>query len=96
MPIVAIVDVRIRLEQREQARAVFERMLAQTRAFPGAQSVEWLEDRENPARWTLYERWASPEEELAYRAYRAGEGAMPELRDVLAAPPVLWRFDPAD
>lgn len=96
MSIIAIVDFRIRPERREQALAVFESVLAQTRVFPGAEGIEWLQDRDEPERWTLYERWESPEHELAYRAYRAGEGAVPELGEVLAGPPALWRFDPVD
>lgn len=94
MSIVAIVDFRIRPDRREQARALFEAMLSQTRAWDGAESIEWLQDRDDPNRWTLYERWISTEHEGAYRAFRAGEGAMPELREVLSGVPTLWRFDP--
>lgn len=94
MSIVAVVDFRIRPDHHERARTVFQTMLSQTRAWEGAESIEWLQDRDDPDRWTLYERWASAEHEASYRTFRAHEGAMPELRDVLAGAPTLWRFDP--
>lgn len=94
MPLVAIVDFHIRPDRREQALALFEAMLSQTRVRDGALSIEWLQDREDPDRWTLYEVWESAAHESAYREYRAGEGALPELREVLAGAPTLWRFDP--
>ncbi len=96
MPIMALVEFRIVPERADAAREVFDRMLAQTRAFPGAERIEWLQDREDPTVWTLYEQWADAESELAYRAFRGAEGAVPELAEVIAGRPGLRRFDPVD
>lgn len=93
MPIVALVEFHIAPDRRAEAVDLFPRILAQTRAFPGALRIDVLVDREDDCAWTLYEEWASAEEEAAYRAFRAGEGAVPELASVLDGPPVLRRFD---
>ncbi|MFT4307006.1 MAG: antibiotic biosynthesis monooxygenase family protein [Microbacterium sp.] len=86
-------EFRIRADRRGQAHALFATMLAQTSTFAGAERIEWIQDREDPEAWTIYEEWASPEAELAYRGFRAAEGAVPELAEVLAAAPSLRRFD---
>jgi quinol monooxygenase YgiN len=95
MPIVAIVEFHIAAERVPDARDLFDGMLAQTRAFEGANRIDWLIDRDDPASWTLYEQWATPEAEQAYRDYRMADGAVPELGGMLDRPPVLRRFDPA-
>lgn len=93
MSFVALVEFHIAAERRDAARALFGPMLAQTRAFAGAQRIDWLVDRDDEDAWTLYEEWSSTEAEAAYRAYRAAEGAIPELASVLDRPPVLRRLD---
>ncbi|HYJ50891.1 MAG TPA: putative quinol monooxygenase [Microbacterium sp.] len=95
MPIVALVEFRIMPASIDDARAIFEAMLAQTRRFDGADRIDWLVDRDDPAAWTLYEEWRSAEAEQAYRAYRMNEGAVPELGPLLDGPPRLRRFDAA-
>jgi quinol monooxygenase YgiN len=93
MSFVAFVEFHVAADRREEAWAIFGPMLGQTRAFEGAQRIDWLIDRADDCAWTLYEEWASPEAEAAYRAYRMGEGAVPALATVLDRPPVLRRFD---
>ena len=95
MPLVALVEFHIASGRRSDAVALFDRMLAQTRAFPGAERIDWLVDREDECAWTLYEEWTSSEDEAAYRDFRAGEGAIPELAGVLDRRPTLRRFDAA-
>ena len=95
MPIVAIVEFHIARDRVEQARALFGPMLDQTRAFPGAERIDWLVDRGDPQAWTLYEEWRSAEDEQAYRDWRAADGAVPELAEVLDARPGLRRFESA-
>lgn len=95
MTVVAIVEFHLAPERIEAARALVTGMLAQTRGFPGAQRIDWLVDRDDPASWVLYEEWSSAEAEQAYRDYRIGDGAVPELGPMLDRPPVLRRFDAA-
>ncbi|KAA9132243.1 antibiotic biosynthesis monooxygenase [Microbacterium caowuchunii] len=91
---VAIVEFRIRPERLEEARGLFARMLETSRAYTGCERLDWLVDRDDPASWTLYEEWSSWEAEQAYRDFRAGAGAVPEMGPLLAGPPRLVRLDP--
>lgn len=90
---VAIVEFHIVPEKLEEARAVFADMLRTSREYDGCERLDWLVDRDDPASWTLYEEWSSWEAEQAYRDFRAGEGAVPELKDVMAGPPRLVRLE---
>lgn len=92
MPLIALVEFSIVPERLTAARALFDDMLTVTRSHPGAETIDLLISADDPTLWTLYEVWHSVDEELAYRNFRAGAGAMPELADVLAGPPTLRRF----
>jgi quinol monooxygenase YgiN len=90
---IAIVEFRLDPERLDEARTVFDDLLEDTRSFPGFERLEWLVNRDDPAHWTLYETWASWEAEQAYRDFRAGEGAVPGLAELLAARPTLVRYE---
>lgn len=96
MKIVALVGFSIVPERLDEARVLFDSMLEVTRGFAGAETIDTLISTEDPTQWTLYEVWSSAEEELAYRTFRAGEGAVPELPGLLSARPTLQRFTRAD
>jgi len=93
MACVAILEFRIRADRLGEAGSLFDRMLETTRSYPGVERLDWLVDRDDPTAWTLYEEWSSWETEQAYREFRAGEGAVPELAGVLAGPPRLVRLE---
>lgn len=90
---IAIVEFRMDPARLEEAHAVVADLLEDTRSFAGFERLEWLVNRDDPAHWTLYETWASWEAERAYRDFRAGEGAVPGLAEVLVARPTLVRYE---
>lgn len=67
-------------------------MLEQTRSFDGCLGIEVLTDIEDPGHIVVVEQWESNSHDLAYRAWRAGEGAT-RLRDYLAGAPGLTKFE---
>jgi quinol monooxygenase YgiN len=73
----------------ETAQSVMKRVLTETRAFDGCVSIEVYADPDDDHRWIIFERWESSQHDSAYRAYRAGPGAITDLGDVLASAPVL-------
>lgn len=93
MSVSAIIEFRFLPERLDEARAIVARAIPETRAFEGSEGVDVLVDRDDETRWVMYERWASMEHDAAYRAYRAGDGAIVGLPEVLAAPPVRRWFD---
>ena len=92
MPITAHLDLNVKAESLPTAPAVLRDILADTRAFDGCLSVDVLVDSSDPAHFLVVEQWASLEHDSAYRAWRAGDGAS-GLGEILAAPPVLTRFE---
>jgi quinol monooxygenase YgiN len=85
--IVKIVSVEFVPDAAESGTKLLLDSLADTRAFPGCQGVEVLEDLANPHKLHLVERWSTPEDSSAYSEFRAGAGATPELGPMLAGAP---------
>lgn len=92
MPITAHLDLNLKAESLPTAPAVLRDILSGTRAFDGCLGVHVLVDSNDPAHILVVEQWASLEHDSAYRAWRAGDGAS-GLGELLAAPPVLTRFE---
>lgn len=76
--------------------AVLGRTLVDTRARPGCESVTVHRDHDRPNTILLVERWATREDDDAYRAWRAGDGATPEMAPLVAARPTVTYFDDVD
>lgn len=89
MSTTSILELQIKPDRVDDALAILERILPDTRAFAGCRSVVLLQDHSDPTRLTAVETWASPADDAAYRTWRAGEGAIPELPEVLAGAPRL-------
>ncbi len=76
--------------------AVLKKSLPDTRARKGCEFVTVHQDQANPNQVLLIERWATREDDDAYRAWRAGEGAIKEMAGLVAAAPVVRYFDDVD
>jgi quinol monooxygenase YgiN len=96
MAIKVLLDVQVKADDLEAAKAGIHDTLVQTRDFPGAISLEVLIDDADPARFVVIETWESAEAHDAYTAWRATpEGAPTKLAAVLAAAPVTRTFTEA-
>jgi quinol monooxygenase YgiN len=76
--------------------AVLRRTLADTRARHGCEGVTVHQDHDRPTSVVLVERWASRADDDAYRVWRAGDGAVPEMAKLVAGPPRIRYFDDVD
>lgn len=92
VPLIATVEFRFQPDLLDRAHEIVDELLVDTRAFPGLVEMEELIDIDDPAVLVMYEVWESAEAEAAYREWRAGEGAVPALREVLAGPPVTKKY----
>lgn len=92
MTISAILDLRLKKESLDTAREVVGRILTETRAFEGCESVDVLIDEDDEGHWLCVEKWASAEADAAYRAWRAGPGAIKDLGPLLAGAPGLTKY----
>lgn len=91
MTVVALLDVRFGPDDLQASRAALKHILDETRAFDGCEGVEVVVDGQDPHHLVVVERWASPEADAAYRAFRAGPGATTALRPHLAGAPTLTK-----
>src|SRR4051812_37330634 len=94
MAVVAHLDLQFQPDGLEKAYSLLREILVDTRAFDGCLGVDVLIDTADPAHVLLHERWASAEQDAAYRQWRAGEGAT-ALGTVLAGAPTLTTFTPS-
>lgn len=87
MSITTILDLHFKPESVAEGLELFRRVLVDTRAFDGCESVTVVQDHADPAHVILIERWASLEHDTTYRAWRAGEGRNVGLPPLLAGAP---------
>ncbi len=89
MPVTSILDLQFKPDEVDTAKALLDRVLAETRAYDGCLGVEVVQDVNDPAHLIAIETWESVEQDTAYRAWRAGEGAITDLPPLLAGAPRL-------
>jgi quinol monooxygenase YgiN len=96
MSVTSILELQVKPDRVGEALAIIERILVETRAFDGCESVLVIQDHTDPAHLIAIETWKSLEHDAAYRQWRAGDGAIPDLPGVLAAAPRLTVGVPRD
>ncbi len=89
MAITSILELHLKPDAVEEGLEVVHRVLGETRAFDGCLGVTVIQDTADPAHLLAIEEWESAERDAAYREWRAGDGAAPELAAALASPPGL-------
>ena len=75
---------------------VLRRNLGDTRARQGCEGVTVHQDQDRATSIVLVERWATRADDDAYRAWRAGEGAIKEMAGLVAGPPTIRYYDDVD
>lgn len=90
MTVISLLTFQFKAEVLDEALAELSNVLNDTRKRPGCEGVEVVQDTKDATKVTAVERWATIEDDTAYRAWRAGEGkAVPGLASYLAGAPVL-------
>jgi quinol monooxygenase YgiN len=95
MTVIGILELTLKPDAVDDARAFFGRILVDSRAFEGCEGIDVLIAEGDDTHWVLYERWRDEAAHDAYRAWRAGAGATPGLGELIAAPPTSTRFIPS-
>ncbi|WP_030167258.1 MULTISPECIES: antibiotic biosynthesis monooxygenase [Actinomycetes] len=93
MSLTALLEVTFKAEALSDAKELMAKVLTETRAFDGCESVEVLVDSADPNHWMILERWESEKHDAAYREFRAGPGAITELGPLLAGAPGLTKYE---
>jgi quinol monooxygenase YgiN len=96
MSIQVVLELQAAAGKADELKAALKEALGDTRARKGCESVTVHQDQDTPNTIVLLERWATRPDNESYMAWRAGEGAVPGLDTMLAAPPSLRYFDDVD
>ena len=96
MSINVLLEIEAAAGKADALKAAFSDILVATRAREGCAGLTVHQDQDSPNTILLIERWASRGAYETYLAWRAGEGATPQLADLVAGPPVIRYFDDVD
>jgi len=96
MSILVLLELEAKEGAVDEMIAVLARTLGDTRARKGCESVTVHRDEANPNRVLLVEKWATREDDTAYREWRAGDGAVTEIGPLVGGPPSIRYFDDVD
>jgi quinol monooxygenase YgiN len=91
VPITVLLDLHFAPDHLEDGPEFLAGILIDTRNFDGCESIEVLTDLADNGHVLVVEQWASLDQDLAYRAWRAGDGAN-ALGSYLAEAPTLTKF----
>jgi quinol monooxygenase YgiN len=96
MSILVLLEIEAKEGKADEMIAVLARNLGDTRARQGCQSVTVHRDHDKPNTVLLVERWATREDDDAYRAWRAGDGAIAEMGPLVGGGRSIRYFDDVD
>jgi quinol monooxygenase YgiN len=96
MSILVLLEIEAKEGKADEMIDVLAKHLPDTRARTGCESVTVHRDQANPNVVLLVERWATREDDAAYRAWRAGEGAIAEMGPLVAGGRTVRYFDDVD
>ena len=96
MSILVLLELEAKEGAADEMIAVLARTLGDTRARKGCESVTVHRDEANPNLVLLVERWTTRADDTAYREWRAGEGAVPEMGPLVGGPPSIRYYDDVD
>jgi quinol monooxygenase YgiN len=96
MSTVALVELHVKPEAVEGVKAGLKKLLVETRAYDGCQSVDVYNDLDSKGTLVLYEKWDSPGHHKKYMAWRQETGALAQLGAALTGPPIIRYFDRVD
>jgi len=93
MSILVLLEIEAKDGRLDEMVQVLAGSLVDTRARQGCEGVTVHRDQAKPNSVLLVERWASREDDDAYRAWRAGDGAVDEMGPLVAGRPSIRYFD---
>ena len=96
MSVLVLLELEAKEGAADEMIAVLARHLGDTRARRGCESVTVHRDADRPTSVLLVERWATRDDDAAYREWRAGEGAIAEMGPLVGGPPRIRYFDDVD
>jgi quinol monooxygenase YgiN len=95
MSVLTLLELQAAEGKGDQVLAVLRAHLGDTRARPGCESVTVHRDTTTPDAILLVEKWTTLADDEAYRAWRAGDGAIKEMAGLVVGRSLRY-FDDVD
>jgi quinol monooxygenase YgiN len=89
----SILDLHLKPEKVDEALTAYQGILKDTRSFKGCLDVDVVQNVDDPTHVQFIEKWESLADVIAYRAWRAGDGATPETAAFVASPPTATNLN---
>lgn len=81
--VISVLQFHLNPETLDEGLPALRAVLDQTRAFPGSEGVDVAQSVSDPGLILVVEKWTSLDDDTAYRAWRQGDGATPELQALM-------------
>ena len=96
MPVLALVDVKIKPESLDEFTSFIKEILPDTRSYDGNRGAWFYANQEDEANIVIAELWDSVEHHTRYVEWRTETGVMDRVESSLAAPANLRYLDEID
>jgi len=96
MSVTVLVDMQIKPEAVEEMKSLLKKILPDTRAYDGCQSVDIYGNVDDSGNLVFYERWDSRKHHESYNAWRSKSGILDQTAAWLAGRPSIRYFERID
>ena len=93
MPVTVTLAFSVKPERAEEFKSLLRKLLPDTRAYDGCQSVDVYQDQDNPGSIYLVEDWESKAHQQRYQAWRDETGIAETVGPFLAGETRFNYFD---
>ena len=96
MSVTVVLEFEAQPDKVAAVRELFRKLLPDTRAYEGFESLTVHQNQEHPSAFPIWEHWATRQQYEAYLAWRTETGALGDLGAMLTGPPSIRFFDFVD
>jgi len=96
MSVTVLLEMQVKPDAVGEMKSILKKMLPDTRAFDGCQSIDIYGNTEDSGNLVFYERWESRKHHESYMAWRREAGAMDQMAAMLVGTPSIRYFERID
>ena len=96
MSVIVLLEMQVKPDAVDEMKSSLKKMLPDSRAFDGCQSIDIDGNTEDAGKLIFYERWESRKHHESYMAWRREAGAMDQTATMWVGTPSLRYFERID
>jgi len=96
MSVTVLLEMQVKPDAVGEMKSILKKMLPDSRAFDGCQSIDIYGNTEDSGNLVFYERWESRKHHESYMAWRREAGTMDQTAAMLVGTPSLRYFERID